>query len=143
MARRSAAALPGANAKPLFTVLLGADTLKRLCEIEQTGKVISPQQLRTWIGDANLEAILFDTLGTRAIRVSRARAFTGALRRVLEVRDRECFNPCCNVPAHRCQGDHITEYTKGGLTSQDNGRLACGHHNRARNRRGPPLPDDG
>ena len=142
MANRSAAALPAASAKPLFTVLLGADTFKRLCEIEETGKVISPEQLREWIGDANLEAILFDTLGTRVLEVSRQRGFTGALRRAVEVRDRECFNPYCTVPASRCQVDHVTEYAKGGLTSQDNGRLACGHHNRARNRRCPPPLDD-
>lgn len=117
MARRSAAAAPGATAKPLFTVLLGADTFRWLCELANDGTVITPDQLRGWVDDAQLEAVLFDTLGQRAINVSRARNFTGALRRILEVRDRRCYHPTCDEPAERCQGDHIHPWSKGGLTS--------------------------
>ena len=78
--------------------------------------------------------------GTRDIKVSRKRTFTGALRRLNEVRDRSCFHPSCEETAPRCQVDHIEPWGAGGLTSPDNGRLACGHHNRARHRRrGPPT----
>ena len=31
--------------------------------------------------------------------------------------------------------DHIETYASGGLTTQDNGRLLCGFHNRLRNQR--------
>jgi hypothetical protein len=34
------------------------------------------------------------------------------------------------VPADQCQGDHILAWSEGGLTTQNNGRLGCGPHNR-------------
>ena len=38
-----------------------------------------------------------------------------------------------------CDVDHTIEYTDGGETTQDNGRLRCGPHNRQRpGRRRPP-----
>ena len=50
----------------------------------------------------------------------------------------------------RCQADHIQPYSEDGPTTQENGRLACGTHNRARRSKAdPPLwrrphsgPDD-
>ncbi|MBW8827255.1 MAG: HNH endonuclease, partial [Acidobacteria bacterium] len=64
----------------------------------------------------------------------RTRLFKGGLRRAVQVRDRECFEEICDEPADRCQVDHIQPYEHGGETIQDNGRLACGFHNRLRNR---------
>jgi hypothetical protein len=58
--------------------------------------------------------------------------FTGATRRAIEVRDRESIHPLCDRPAPDCQADHIIPFSAGGPTTQDNGRLACPHHNRAR-----------
>ena len=76
----------------------------------------------------------------------RQRFFTGALRRAIEVRDRHCQFPGCDVPAEDCQIDHKTRYTDGGLTTQDNGRCYCATHNRQRERRHDhdqrPPPDD-
>ena len=138
MARRSAGSK--GRARPLFTVLLGADTFSQLCELEWSGQVVAPSALQAWAADAVLEGVLFER-GTREITVSRKRTFTGALRRLLEVRDRECFHPTCEEPAPRCQGDHVEPWGVGGWTSPDNGRLACGHHNRLRHRRGPPPPE--
>jgi len=63
----------------------------------------------------------------------RTRLYRGALRRAIQVRDRECQHHYCDEPADRCQVDHIDDYAKGGLTTQDNGRLYCGPHNRGRN----------
>jgi hypothetical protein len=65
----------------------------------------------------------------------RRRLFEGATRRAIEVRDRECFHPLCEEPVDRCQADHVLPYADGGSTVQDNGRLACGPHNRLRDRR--------
>ena len=50
--------------------------------------------------------------------------------------------PLCDAVARDCQVDHIVPYAAGGLTSQDNGRLACGHHNRLRHGKQPPPPAD-
>ena len=61
--------------------------------------------------------------------------------------------PHCYEPAENCQVDHIETYAAGGLTTQENGRLLCGFHNRLRNQRErsprlgaaaqqrPPTPD--
>ncbi|MBK6858531.1 MAG: HNH endonuclease [Microthrixaceae bacterium] len=77
------------------------------------------------------------------------RFFTGGWRRAVEIRDRHCQHPTCDVPAEYCHVDHITEHTDGGTTSIDNGRLLCPRHNHQRPGRRPPAarrsaanPDD-
>ena len=138
MAIRSATAPAGGKRpKPLFTLLLGAEKFNHLCQLG-TGQVVAPAAALPWLDDAQLERILFDGTGERALNVSRKRSFSGALRRVLEVRDRQCGHEYCDIPAEQCQGDHITPYSAGGLTSQENGRPQCGPHNRARHKRPPP-----
>ena len=86
------------------------------------------------------------TSPSRVIDVGATRRFfTGALRRAIEVRDRTCFHDLCDEPPQRPQIDHIVEASKGGLTTQTNGRLGCGFHNRWRNHHpdaGPDPPDD-
>jgi len=54
------------------------------------------------------------------------------------VRDQECTHPTCDVRAPRCEVDHIQPFSAGGPTTQENGRLLCGFHNRLRNQRPPP-----
>jgi hypothetical protein len=140
MARRSAACPPTANPpKPLFTLVLGSDQFRHLCQLAN-GQVLSPAALAPWIDDADLERILFaDDAPSRVIDVSRKRSFRGALRRLIEVRDQTCYHPMCDVPADRCEIDHIEPWAWGGPTSQDNGRPACAFHNRLRHQRPPPA----
>lgn len=141
MAMRSAAMPPGSRApRPLFTVLLGTDALNGICRLEG-GPTIPHSSLMPWLRAAEWERVLFDGTPSRVIDVSRKRTFTGALRRLIEVRDQECFHRHCDTPAPHCQVDHVQPYAAGGVTSQDNGRLACGFHNRARNTREPPDDD--
>ena len=130
MAMRSATApADGRRPKPLFTVLVGDETLSQLCELAN-GTVITPGQLLRWMGDADLETVLFDGPST-VISVSRRRSFTGALRRAIEVRDRNCQHTSgCDVPADQCDVDHIVPYAADGPTSQFNGKLECIPHNR-------------
>jgi hypothetical protein len=135
MARRSAGS--NGRARPLFTVVMGPDTVRDLCELEASRTILPPSALREWLDDALIECVLFAE-GERQVRVSRKRRFTGALRRLLEVRDRECFHPTCEETAPHCEGDHIEPWGAGGITSEDNGRMACATHNRDRHRRGPP-----
>ena len=141
MASRSGA-MP-ANARrprPLFTVLIGYETLAgRVCELAD-GTVLTPGQAATMLTEADIERIVFEGK-SRVIDVGRrTRAFPGALRRAIQVRDRHCSIPGCDVPADRCQVDHIVEYTDGGDTTQDNGRLLCPTHNRQRpGRTSPPV----
>jgi hypothetical protein len=139
MATRSATGpADGRRPGPLFTVLVGWETLSGMvCELAN-GTVLTPGTLAPWLDQAWLERVVFES-PSRVIDVGAARRlFTGATRRALEVRDRECFHRTCEIDAEDCQGDHIDPWTAGGPTVMANGRLACGHHNRARNQRPPP-----
>jgi hypothetical protein len=135
MATRSRTApAEGIRPAPLFSVLVGYETLHgRICELEN-GTVLHPCALEPWMDSAYFERALF-SLGTRIDVSVRSRFFTGGTRRAIEIRDRICTHPHCYEPAETCQVDHIETYAAGGLTTQDNGRLLCGFHNRLRNQR--------
>jgi hypothetical protein len=143
MAERSATAPAGGRKPaPLFTVLLGYETFAgRVCELED-GTVVHPSELREFLAEAEIERVVFDS-PKRVIEVGeRTRFFTGALRRAIQVRDRHCQDPAgCDEPITRSEVDHKEEFEDGGLTTQENGELKCGVHNRRKNRmkrRGPP-----
>jgi len=135
MATRSRTApADGIRPAPLFSVLVGFETLKgRICELEN-GTVLHPSVLEPWMDSAYFERALF-SLGNRIDVSVRSRFFTGGTRRAIELRDRICTHPHCYEPAENCQVDHIETYATGGLSTQDNGRLLCGFHNRLRNQR--------
>jgi Domain of unknown function (DUF222)/HNH endonuclease len=124
---------------PAFTVLIDYPTLAgRVCELAQ-GTVIAPGALLPWLDEAIIERAVFGP--KNRVEVSeKSRLFTGATRRAIELRDRECTHPYCDLPASACQVDHVIPYTDDGPTTQENGRLLCGFHNRLRNQR--PPPDD-
>ena len=138
MARRSATVPAGGKApKPLFQVLLGSDAFSHLLQLA-SGKVLPPSALLPYLSSADVERYLFDGTPQRAISVSYRRTFTGALRDLIQVRDQFCYHRTCDVPAHRCQIDHIEPWSAGGITDQTNGRPACRYHNLLRHRRPPP-----
>jgi len=135
MATRSAAVRAGARRpEPLFSVFVGYDTFAAMvCELAD-GTVVSPGSLRPWLDDAWVERVVFDGPSrVTDVGVSR-RLFSGATRRAVELRDRECFHPYCDLPAADCDIDHVQPWAAGGPTTQANGRPACGFHNRARQR---------
>jgi hypothetical protein len=134
MARRAGTAPHGGRRpEPLFTVLVDYETLAgRVCELAD-GTVVTPGSLLPWLDESLVERVVFDS-PSRVIDVGqRSRFFTGATRRAIEVRDRGCFDKTCDAPPHRCQVDHVLPFADGGLTTEANGRLACGFHNRRRN----------
>jgi hypothetical protein len=137
MARRSGTApADGKRPAPLFTVLVGYETFAgRICQLGSTAPV-EPAAVRPWLHEAVIERVVFDAPG-HVVEVSQQRCFTGLLRRAVEVRDQVCYHPTCEEPAERCQVDHIRPAAWQGPTSQANGRVACGFHNRLRNQ--PPM----
>lgn len=138
MATRSCMApSDGRRPAPLFTVVIDYETLRgRVCELAQ-GTVLAPGALVPWLDQAYIERVVFAP--ARRIEVSAsARLFSGATRRAIEVRDRECTHLYCDVPANRCEADHVVPFESGGPTTEENGRLLCGYHNRLRNQRPPP-----
>jgi hypothetical protein len=135
MATRSRTApAEGIRPAPLFSVFVGYETMHgRISELEN-GTVLHPSALDPWMDSAYFERAIF-SLGNRIDVSVRSRFFTGGTRRAIELRDRICTHPHCYEPAETCQVDHIQTYASGGLTTQDNGRLLCGFHNRLRNQR--------
>jgi len=122
---------------PLFSVLVDWPTLSgRVCELAE-GVVVSPGELVPWLSLADLERAVMEPSGRVEVSKTR-RMFGGATRRAIELRDRECVHLFCDVPGSRCQADHILPWAQSGRTTQDNGRLLCGFHNRLRNQRPPP-----
>jgi Domain of unknown function (DUF222) len=138
MATRSKTApADGRRPAPLFSVLVDYPTLHgRVCELAQ-GLALTPGSLLPWLEEALVERVVFGPEGRVEVGAT-TRLFTGATRRALELRDRECTHPYCDLPAARCQADHVLPYAAGGLTVQENGRLLCAYHNRLRNQRPPP-----
>jgi hypothetical protein len=135
MATRSRTApAEGIRPAPLFSVFVGYETAHgRICELEN-GTVLAPSVLDPWMDSAYFERAVF-SLGNRVDVSVRARLFSGGTRRAIELRDRICTHPYCYEPAESCQGDHIETWAQGGLTTQENGRLLCGFHNRMRNQK--------
>ena len=138
MATRSRTApSDGKRPAPLFSVLVDYPTAAgRICELAD-GTVVSPGALVAWLDRALLERAVFGPEGRVEVGVT-TRLFTGATRRAIELRDRQCTHPYCDRPPSECEIDHIVPYSLGGPTTQANGRLLCGFHNRLRTQRPPP-----
>lgn len=132
--------------EPLFSILVGYETIHgRICQLSG-GHVLSPGSLLEWMDSAWFERIVFSP-GKRIECSPQSRFFTGATRRAVEVRDQACTHEFCDVPAEDCQIDHIVPWAQGGPTTQENAQALCGFHNRLRNQRPPPgdqlpFPDD-
>ncbi len=133
MATRSQTApADGRRPAPLFSVLVGYETLHgRICELAQ-GAVVTPGSLLPWLDEATIERVVFGPERRVEVGVT-ARLFTGATRQAIMLRDRQCTHPYCEVRASDCDVDHIVPYAEGGPTTQENGRVLCGFHNRLRN----------
>lgn len=143
MAHRSRTApADGQRPEPLVSVYVDYETVAgRLCELA-SGTPITPGQLLPLFTKADIERVVFGP-GNRVIELGlRTRFYTGGLRRAIELRDRHCSWPGCTAPVGRCQVDHRIPYSRGGYTTQWNGRLLCDPHNLARNNlRGTPAWD--
>ena len=139
MAVRSAAAnvVEGRRPAPLFTVVIDYPTLwGRISQLEQ-GPVVAPGSLLSWLDSATFERIVFAPNKRGECSIT-SRFFTGATRRVIEVRDQQCQHEFCDRRAEECQIDHIVPWSEGGLTVQSNAQVLCGPHNRMRYERPPP-----
>ncbi|MGQ0832189.1 MAG: DUF222 domain-containing protein [Microthrixaceae bacterium] len=128
--RARTAPVGGRRPAPLFTVVVGLDTLTGPILELFNRTPITPGTAARHLTEADVERIVFDS-PSRVIDVGvRRRFFTGALRRAIEVRDRTCFHPSCDEVPERLQIDHIHDASKGGETTQVNAQGGCGFHNR-------------
>jgi hypothetical protein len=123
----------GKRPRPLVTVMVGYETFAgRVCDLAD-GTVLPPNAVAELLPDAAtlIQRVVFEA-PSRITDISAARSFQGTLRRILEVKHPRCSHPSCHIPAARCQGDHVVAWSRGGLTTQDNGQLTCAFHNRWR-----------
>ena len=131
----------GRRPAPLFTVVVGLETLRGPILELFNRTMLTPGTAARHLTEAYVERVVFDS-PSRVLDVgAQRRFFTGALRRAVEIRDRTCFNRTCDEVPERPHVDHIHEAAKGGATTQDNGRLGCAFHNLWRNQQSD-LGDD-
>jgi hypothetical protein len=133
--RSRTAPADGRPPEPLFSVFVGYETFTgRICELAN-GAVVTPGSVVPWLPQSWIERVVFDGPSRIIDMGVKRRLFTGATRRAVQLRDRECFHEFCDLPAEDCQVDHIVPYAAGGETTQANGQPACAFHNRDRHRR--------
>ncbi|CAM3486817.1 HNH endonuclease signature motif containing protein [Kibdelosporangium persicum] len=113
-----------------MTTLLGLN--REPGEISGVGP-ITAEHARELARHATWRRLITDPTG-QVLEVSRRRFASPALRRHLQLRDRTCRQPGCNVPAHRCETDHTKSYVTGGPTSPGNIAMFCKRHNLMRQR---------
>jgi hypothetical protein len=129
--RANTAPADGKEPKPLIVFVVGYEhTGKRLCELLNR-TVVTPGQIVPYLSEAEFQRMVYGP-DNKIIELSKkARFFTGGLREVLDYRDRHCTHPGCHEPAEFSEGDHYpVPHSHGGPTTQDNGTLHCGIHNR-------------
>ena len=61
---------------------------------------------------------------------------------LVRARDRACVFPTCQIPAERCDLDHLTAWGQGGTTSLDNLATLCEAHHRLKHTPGWALTRD-
>ncbi|MGK2948050.1 MAG: DUF222 domain-containing protein [Acidimicrobiales bacterium] len=140
MAERSAAKpVDATEPRVLLHVVAGDESVKRMCELSN-GTVVTPGQVLPLLRWADVARVIFDG-PSRVLDVGvRQRLFTGATRIAVECRDQTCQHPGCDVPAERCEIDHIEPFDEGGLTVQANGRCYCPFHHRWHHQRQQRQP---
>jgi hypothetical protein len=96
-----------------------------------SGIPVDPRVIAVAAINGRMRRVIVDAAGV-PVDVGRTRRFfTGPLRDVLMMLSQRCLWPGCDLPAGRCEIDHLTGFTKpGGSTRAGNGRPICNRHNR-------------
>ncbi len=93
------------------------------------GTPISPGRALALAVEGEVRRLVFDGPDIRT-RFGRSKRFAdGALREMIMARDRHCQAPGCDVPAWRCDVDHIIDWQHDGETNGDDVELKCPWHN--------------
>jgi Domain of unknown function (DUF222) len=89
----------GKRPKPLISVFVGYETFQgRICQLAG-GTIVSPGTVASLLDEALIERVVFDA-PSRVIDLGRARRFTGAVRRALEVRDQRAPTTAVTSPGN-------------------------------------------
>ena len=121
--------------------LIGVDApeplgTKRMHELA-SGTVIDPSAVIRAALHGEVRRLVYTT-PSHVLDYGRAvRLFTGALRQAIIHAARRCVTEGCEVPASRCEIDHVIEWGDLGVTASDNGEPRCRPDHRHKSRRGP------
>lgn len=124
--------------RPRVVVTLSWDELVALCagakaaqpQVRLLGsrELLSPSVARQLLCDADVLPVVLGG-GSLPLDVGRSqRLVTPAIRAALELRDRGCIFPGCDVAPRDCHAHHILPWWAGGLTALGNLVLVCPHH---------------
>ena len=120
----------------LFT-LLGVDALARIQPRLSSGGGITPALARHLVATSNptMRAVL--GLGPwQPVSVGRVRSLPDWLRSASHLSHVHCRGPGCDLPASRCDSDHLHPYCEGGVTELSNEVPLCHTHNNLKHENG-------
>ena len=118
------------KARPHVSVIINLDnhTTNTGHGVTERGSPLSSATVRRIACDAGISSI-FTNGKNQIVDVAREqRTFTGAIRKVLVLRDQGCRFPSCNAPPSWTDGHHIEHWVNGGSTTTSNGCLLCSRH---------------
>jgi hypothetical protein len=119
------------SSRPHLTVTVPWDTLQQGHGVVDTeAGPIGAETARRLACDATLSRVITGPDGSPVEAGEARRVIPPALRRALELRDKTCTHPGCDVPARWCDAHHIVHWADGGQTVLANLRLLCRTHHR-------------
>ena len=93
------------------------------------GTPLAMSQLARMLCDSEIGRVVMSAEGLPLDLGRAQRLYSGAQRRAVIVRDRQCAWNGCDVPAAYCEVHHIRWWDRDrGPTSVENGLLVCSHH---------------
>ncbi|WP_395155429.1 DUF222 domain-containing protein [Ilumatobacter sp.] len=127
-------ALATAGLTPTPTGLTAPPLTQRRKETA-SGSPISNDELVRSLIHGRVRSVITDNTGMPISYGRTRRLFTGPIRAMAKLLGHRCSHPGCDIPAERCQVDHLDEFANGtGHTSLTNAGLECSSHNRHKHR---------
>jgi hypothetical protein len=120
--------------RPEVTLVVQADEPDAMTG--PTGARLADGTTRTLRCDADLFAVVVDSLGVPLDLGRTLRCATAAQRRAMAARDGSCVFPGCTLPPHWCDAHHLDPYRSGGRTDVTRMASLCRHHHGVTHRRG-------
>ena len=127
-------ALATAGLTPTPTGLTAPPLTQRRKETA-SGSPISNDELVRSLIHGRVRSVITDNTGMPISYGRTRRLFTGPNKAMAKLLGHRCSHPGCDIPAERCQVDHLDEFANGtGHTSLTNAGLECSSHNRHKHR---------
>src|ERR1041385_362272 len=139
LARRlmSADALPSLSGeKPQVVLVANVETMRLepgspMAQLDWGGPLVTGQTARRIAEDADITPVLVNGAGDVLYVGRRTRTVSTRIRKALNLRDRHCQEPGCDVVAELCIPHHLRHVADGGTTKLPNLKLYCqAHHDK-------------